>query len=92
MSQSRRHSLAEIVTSTAIGFLVSMALTAVVFPAFGYPVSVSHNAAITAIFTLASVVRGYALRRLFNAWHQQKDTAHASPHAPRVGSDLHAHR
>jgi hypothetical protein len=55
----------EAVTSTAAGFLVSLALTFTVLPAFGYPVTASHAWGITAIYTAASVLRGYIIRRLF---------------------------
>ena len=67
MSQSRSKSLFETVTSTAIGFVVSLVLTAIVMPAFGYPTTWSHDFWITVIFTVASVARGYAVRRLFNS-------------------------
>lgn len=66
MTQKRLHSLVETVASTVVGFLLSMLLTALVMPAFGYHVTTEDNLAITTIFTAASVLRGYAMRRLFN--------------------------
>ena len=63
--QRRSMSAIEAVTSTAAGFLVSLALTFTVLPAFGYPVTASHAWGITAIYTAASIVRGYIIRRLF---------------------------
>lgn len=57
--QSRRKSLLETVTSTAIGFMVSLLLTAAVMPAFGYPTTWAHDFWITLIFTVASVLRGF---------------------------------
>lgn len=68
MSQSRRHSFIETITGVAIGFMVSMALSAVVYPAFGHKFSMIQNFWITAIFTVASIVRGYVVRRAFNHW------------------------
>lgn len=65
-TQTRSKSLLETVTSTAIGFVVSLLLTAAVLPAFGYPTTWAHDFWITMIFTVASVLRGYAVRRLFN--------------------------
>jgi hypothetical protein len=67
MSQTRISSLVEAVINTAIGFVISVALTAMVLPAYGHQVSFSHNLQITAIFTVASILRSYALRRWFNA-------------------------
>jgi heme/copper-type cytochrome/quinol oxidase subunit 4 len=68
MSQSRLASLAETCTSIAIGFAVSVVLTAVVMPAYGHDVTLGQNLQITAIFTVASVARGYLVRRAFNRW------------------------
>jgi hypothetical protein len=65
MSQSRRGSAVETVVGTAIGFLVSMAATAVVFPWFGFHPAAQDNLEITAVFTVLSVARGYLVRRLF---------------------------
>ena len=65
--QSRRLSAFEAVTGTVAGFLVSLALTFTVLPLFGYAVTAPHAWGITAIYTAASVVRGYLVRRAFNA-------------------------
>ena len=61
-------SLAETCASIAIGFVVSVAITAVVMPAYGHAVTLADNLQITAIFTVASIARGYAVRRAFNRW------------------------
>jgi len=63
--QPRRLSALEAVASTAIGFGVSLALTFTVLPAFGYHVTASHAWGITAVYTGASIIRSYAVRRLF---------------------------
>lgn len=68
MSQSRLSSLAETCISIAIGFLVSLVITAWLLPAYGHPVSLADNLQITAIYTVASIVRGYLVRRAFNRW------------------------
>ena len=57
----------EAVVSTAAGFLVSLSLTFTVLPAFGYLVTTGHAWGITAIYTAASLLRGYIVRRMFNA-------------------------
>ena len=64
--QSRRMSALETAASTAIGFAVSWALTLLVLPMFGYAVTLGHSFGITAIYTGASIIRGYAVRRAFN--------------------------
>lgn len=67
MNQSRLSSLIEAVINVAIGFFISLALTAVVLPAYGHEVTFVQNLQITAIFTVASIARSYAVRRWFNA-------------------------
>lgn len=64
--QTRLSSFIEAVFSTVIGFAFSVALTAFVLPAYGHDVSFSHNLQITGIFTIASILRQYAVRRWFN--------------------------
>lgn len=64
--QRRSLSAIEAVTSTVVGFGVSLALTFTVLPSFGYAVTAPDAWGITAIYTASSVVRGYAVRRAFN--------------------------
>lgn len=58
-------SLIETLTSIAIGFVVSMLVTYIVFPMYGHQVSFADNLEITSIFTVTSVIRGYCVRRAF---------------------------
>lgn len=68
MSQSRRMSLIETCTSIGIGFVVSVVITAIVMPAYGHHVTMGENLQMTAIFTVASIARGYLVRRAFVRW------------------------
>lgn len=68
MSQSRLHSAAEAVVNVAVGYGVAVATQAAVFPLWGIKVGVGDHLAIGLIFTAVSLVRSYALRRLFNRW------------------------
>jgi hypothetical protein len=52
--------------ATAAGFAVSLALTFTVLPALGYAVTAPDAWVITAIYTAASILRSYAVRRAFN--------------------------
>lgn len=70
MSQSRRMSVVETVASTAIGFAISYATSITVLPLFGFAVTHGQNLAITVIFTAISLLRGYFVRRMFNALHR----------------------
>lgn len=64
--QSKLASLAEALTGTVIGMLVTMVLNEVIFPAYGFRPSLWVSFQIMSWFTLASVVRGYFVRRVFN--------------------------
>lgn len=67
MDQTRIGSLIETVANTAIGFGVALASQLAVFPLFDIHVAFSTNLAIGAWFTGISIVRGYLVRRFFNA-------------------------
>nr|WP_062220546.1 hypothetical protein [Celeribacter marinus] len=68
MMQSRRQSLIEAITNVVVGYALAVLTQIVVFPWFGLKVSLSDNLAIGAIFMLISLLRNYALRRLFERW------------------------
>jgi hypothetical protein len=66
MSQSKKQSLIETITQTVVGLAVSVCIQAIVYPLMGIPVRLNQNLVITIIFFLASLLRGYLLRRVFN--------------------------
>ena len=65
--QSRRTSLIEAIANVAVGSGVAVTTQVLVFPVFGLEASLSENLAIGCIFTVVSIARSYALRRLFEA-------------------------
>ena len=69
MSQSRRGSMLEAGANVAIGYGVAVAAQVVIFPWFGVNIPLSDNLLIGAAFTVVSLARGYAIRRLFNLIH-----------------------
>jgi len=64
-AQTKRASLAEAVTNTAIGFGLSMGANALLLPTVGCHVSTVQSAYLVVCFTALSIVRGYLLRRYF---------------------------
>ena len=68
MTQSRRMSLIEAVTNVILGYGLAVIAQIVVFPWFGLDVSIGENLAIGAVFVGISLLRSYALRRLFEGW------------------------
>ena len=67
--QSRRHSVLEAILNVAVGYVVSIAAQTVIFPLFGIHIRFGADLAIGGAFTVVSLIRSYALRRVFNAWH-----------------------
>ncbi len=65
--QSRRMSLIEAVTNVVVGYGVAVLAQLAVLPLFGIAVSLGDNLAIGAAFTVVSLARSYAVRRLFSA-------------------------
>ena len=65
--QSRRMSLVEAVTNVVVGFGVALLTQIIIFPLFGLEVTLGENLAIGGLFTVASIARSYALRRVFEA-------------------------
>jgi len=73
MRQSRLASAVEASTSTAVGFVVSVFVLAGVNWLWNLHLSVTDNLLITCIFTAASILRSYLVRRLFNWWHHKNE-------------------
>lgn len=71
--QTKWGSLLEQVCNVGSGFLVSLVLwQGVLAPLWGYEVTFADNLGITTIFTVVSVLRGYAWRRWFNGRIQRR--------------------
>jgi hypothetical protein len=64
--QTRLMSWVETVVSTASGFVVSYLITLFLLPAMGFPVSHGQSLGIVSIYTVASLVRSYVVRRMFS--------------------------
>jgi len=69
--QSKKASLTESAVNTGLGFVISLGATAAILPAFGLHTSFATQTNITIVYTVISLVRGYALRRAFN-WYERK--------------------
>lgn len=66
MGQSRFASLVESILNIVIGYGVAVFAQLLIFPLFDIHITLSDNLMIGALFTPVSLVRSYALRRLFN--------------------------
>ena len=64
--QTKYQSFIEANTNTSLGFIVAYILTYTVLPLYGVEQSHSVSFQITLIYTIASIGRGYLVRRYFN--------------------------
>ena len=69
--QSRLLSFVEALANVAVGYAIAVLTQLAVFPWFGLPARLDDALGIGLIFTFVSLVRGYALRRLFEALRRQ---------------------
>ncbi|WP_425467915.1 DUF7220 family protein, partial [Paracoccus marinus] len=67
MKQSRLMSLVESVTNVIIGYGVAVVTQILIFPIFGLHTTLEQNLQMGAVFTVVSIARSFALRRLFEA-------------------------
>lgn len=70
--QSREASALEALTGTVLGFVLATWTQQLLFPALGHDLTLPENALVAAVFTALSLLRGYLLRRLFNALWERR--------------------
>lgn len=73
MKQSRVMSLAESLANIAVGCGLAVITQLLVFPHFGLHTTLAENLTIGAIFTVVSIARSFALRRLFETIRMRSD-------------------
>lgn len=66
MGQTKLWSTVEVLSSTALGFSVSVLAQLLIFPMYDIRVGFSENLQITAWFTIIGLLRSYVVRRVFN--------------------------
>ena len=66
MKQTRLMSLVEAIANVLVGYGIAVATQIVVFPLFGLH-DAGANLEMGAVFTMVSIARSFALRRLFEA-------------------------
>ncbi|SET17064.1 DUF7220 family protein [Oceanicella actignis] len=67
MKQSRTMSMVEAVANVIVGYVLAIATQIVVFPWFGIETGLADHLTIGLAFVGVSLLRGYLLRRLFEA-------------------------
>lgn len=66
--QLKKHSWLEAWVNILVGYAVNFILNMLVFPLFGFNVTVTQNLLIGLIYMFVSVCRSYIMRRAFNRW------------------------
>ena len=66
MKQTKSQSIIESLTQTIVGLGISLIIQLILYPIMDIPVTFSQNLIITSVFFIASFVRGYLIRRIFN--------------------------
>ena len=66
MTQTRKGSLAEALINVAIGYGINLTANALLFPLFGWHISLQQNILLGVFYTVISIVRSYCIRRWFN--------------------------
>ena len=67
MKQSRAMSMIESVANVIVGYGVAVVTQILIFPVFGLHTTLAQNLKMGAIFTVVSIARSFALRRVFEA-------------------------
>ena len=67
MKQSRLMSLVEAVANVIVGYGVAVMTQILIFPIFGLHTTLAQNLKMGAVFTVVSIARSFALRRVFEA-------------------------
>ena len=68
MAQSNLASFTESFINVSIGYAVALCTQLIVFPLYGFDVTISEQLSIGLIFTCISLARMYIIRRFFNAY------------------------
>ena len=55
-------------TNTVIGYVISVAVGQVIYPMFGYHITIVENMGLTIIFVTVSLFRAYLFRRFFEKY------------------------
>lgn len=70
--QTRKHSAFEAVTNVLVGYSINMAANFILFPIFGWNITLEQNITLGVIYTGISLARSYMLRRFFNQFTTAK--------------------
>ena len=65
MKQSRLMSFVEAISNVVLGYGVAVVTQILIFPIFGLHTTLAQNLKMGVVFTIVSIARSFALRRVF---------------------------
>ena len=65
MKQSRLMSFVEAISNVVVGYGVAVVTQILIFPIFGLHTTLAQNLKMGVVFTIVSIARSFALRRVF---------------------------
>lgn len=68
--QTIKNSILESITNVVAGLITSFVIQLAIYPLLNIPVSINQNIIITFVFFIASFIRGFVIRRIFNRFKQ----------------------
>jgi hypothetical protein len=84
MKQTHCMSLLEAIANVAVGYGIAVATQMLVFPIFGLQATLAQNLKMGAAFTIVSICRSFAIRRVFEAvWVHRAERKTAAPAGQR---------
>ncbi len=69
IGQPKKHSAFEAIINIFIGYWIGFLAQIIVFPFYDIKISFMQNITMSIIFTIISLIRSYAIRRIFNNFH-----------------------
>jgi hypothetical protein len=84
MTQSRLGSFIEAWVNVFIGYTINFTANLLIFPLFGWDISIKQNLILGLIFTVISVARSYAIRRWFNKYIHNAAQKLGGAHGTRI--------
>lgn len=63
--QSKKQSIIESIVQTLVGLFISFIIQLIIYPSLNIRVIIGQNVIITSVFFIASIGRGYLIRRIF---------------------------
>jgi len=80
-AQSREDSFLEALANVVLGFATALITQAIVYPLFGITTTFVTDGSIAVIFTVASLVRSYVVRRAFESFGGRPQASIEGHHA-----------